>query len=128
MDILTERGQHQTFAFDSDTYIISSGAPKGFRPLDVTQRRTRNYAPTVFAKDKLARQRKIKKADFEARWCVNRDRRRQTYHWRILKFRVSNCRGSPRNRGDNISICRRYRVAASVLPALAAKTFQSRAG
>jgi hypothetical protein len=101
---------------------------KDFGQLTYVNDALRGTTPTVFAKDKLARQRKIKKADFEARWCVNRDRRRQTYHWRILKFRVSNCRGSPRNRGDNISICRRYRVAASVLPALAAKTFQSRAG
>jgi hypothetical protein len=46
----------------------------------------RGTTPTVFAKDKLARQRKIKKADFEARWRVNRDRRRETYHWRILKL------------------------------------------
>jgi len=59
---------------------------KDFGQLTYVNDARRGTTPTVFAKDKLARQRKIKKADFEARWCVNRDRRRETYHWRILKL------------------------------------------
>ena len=40
----------------------------------------------------------------------------------------ANCRDSPRNRGDSISTCRKYREADSVLLALAVETFQSCTG
>jgi len=46
----------------------------------------------------------------------------------FFAHRLANCRGSPCTGGDSTSTCRRYSEAASALPALGVKTFQSFGG